>query len=238
MKRPFSFILFAVIFFNVVYAQGSLNGTIRFMNIPIDGPEKNMKQQLEEKGFKYNMFEACYQGQFNGKNVSVLISTNHNLVDRICVIYPDMSETVIKSEYNRLLEQFQNNNKYLSLPSNKAIPDEENFKYEMSLHNKVYSCSFLYLSPDLFSEDERSCLRSHVEQTLDSPESSLGDINPEIMDCFSQRENDILPEDKLLNLFTHIRDGNVFFVLNENYGNYRIVLYYDNILNRPHGEDL
>lgn len=238
MKRIISILFFVTIASHAVFAQEPTDGVIKFMNIPIDGPEENMKQQLEEKGFKYNMFEACYQGQFNGKNVSVLISTNHNLVDRICVIYPDMPETVIKSEYNRLLDQFQNNNKYLSLPSNKAIPDGENFKYEMSLHNKVYSCSFLYLSPDLFSEDERSCLRNHVEQTLDSPESTLGDINPEIMDCFSQRENDILPEDKLLNLFAHIRDGNVFFVLNENYGNYRIVLYYDNMVNRPHGEDL
>ena len=153
-----------------------------------------------------------------------------------------MSEISIKSEYNRLLEQFQKNNKYLSLPVNKVIPEEENIKYEISLRNKTYSCSFLYISPDIYSEDERVCIKSNIERMMGKSDPFLEEISTEmtesLISCFSQRENDILPVDKVSNLFAHIRDGIVSFVLNENNGIYRIVIYYDNMVNRPHGEDL
>lgn len=242
MRRLLSFVLYITISLQIVNAQDFSNGIIRFMNIPVDGPKEIMKKQLEERDFKYNMFEGCYQGKFNGKNVSVLISTNHNNVDRICVVYPEMSEIVIKSEYNYLLQQFQTNNKYLSLPVNKAISEGDNIKYEISLRNKAYSCSFLYLSPDVYTEDERVCIKSNLERMMGKSDPFLEEISTEmtesLISCFNQRENDILPVDKVSNLFAHIRDGIVSFVLNENNGIYRIVIYYDNMVNRPHGEDL
>lgn len=199
MRRLLSFVLYITISLQIVNAQDFSNGIIRFMNIPVDGPKEIMKKQLEERDFKYNMFEGCYQGKFNGKNVSVLISTNHNNVDRICVVYPEMSEIVIKSEYNYLLQQFQTNNKYLSLPVNKAISEGDNIKYEISLRNKAYSCSFLYLSPDVYTEDERVCIKSNLERMMGKSDSFLEEISTEmtesLISCFNQRENDILPVD-------------------------------------------
>lgn len=199
MRRLLSFVLYITISLQIVNAQDFSNGIIRFMNIPVDGPKEIMKKQLEERDFKYNTFEGCYQGKFNGKNVSVLISTNHNNVDRICVVYPEMSEIVIKSEYNYLLQQFQTNNKYLSLPVNKAISEGDNIKYEISLRNKAYSCSFLYLSPDVYTEDERVCIKSNLERMMGKSDSFLEEISTEmtesLISCFNQRENDILPVD-------------------------------------------
>ena len=87
-------------------AQTSAEGTLKFLNIPIDGTKENMISRIKEKGFRYDSYKDCLRGQFNGKDVEVYVVTNHNVVDRIYVAYPEMSESRVITEYNILLGQF------------------------------------------------------------------------------------------------------------------------------------
>lgn len=41
-----------------------------------------------------------------------------------------------------------------------------------------------------------------------------------------------------LDAMTSLADGDVWFMIQENYGQYYIGLYYDNLHNQAHGEDL
>lgn len=92
------------------HAQNAVG--IKFLGIPIDGSKEQFVQKLKAKDFTYSSLYESYKGQFNGKPVDVYIHTNHNLVDRVYVAFPYSTEEGIRTEFNRLLNQFKDNGKY------------------------------------------------------------------------------------------------------------------------------
>lgn len=208
----------------IASAQTTNNNVLKFLGHPVDGHKSNMESHLISKGFTYNRAYDCYKGRFNGKQVNVYISTNNNnIIDRIYVAFPTTSEQNIRYEYNNLISQFNNNNKYTYLFDNEEITERENISYEISVNNKRYEASYYYIAGiDTLA----------IQQ----------EFQEELTRRYTPKQLEELTEDDLIRLlFEKIADtltGNVWFTIHESYGNYNIGLYYDNLNNRPNGEDL
>lgn len=257
MKRLL-IISFISLISTIVFGQN--NGSIKFLGIPIDGTESQFAAKLRSKGFSYNSIYESYKGQFNGKDVDIYIHTNHNLVDRVYVAFPYTTEESIRVEFNRLLSQFKNNSKYMDLSMNEEIPGGDDISYEITVNKKRYQASFSYFDPDrdpisfanalidkfdgllpseniakwkeamaaslALSEEEQ---RLQSEQLVAELQGSIGNIDEDKAFLFLATFIDGMKS---------LADGEVWFMIHENYGRYNIGLYYDNLHNQAHGEDL
>lgn len=257
MRRLLYLTFFALITI-VCFAQNS--GILEFMGIPIDGTESQFCTQLKNKGFKYNAFIDAYQGQFNGKPVDIYVHTNHELVDRVYVSFPSTSENNIRNEFNTLLTQFENTGKYLGTGINEKIPNNERISHEINVNNKDYQAVFGYMSPDklsysggLISWDRFAGIipdsfienikeyNSLTENMPDYEKEELWDnMMIELLSTVSEDEKKKITAvfNNAMNEFKSQYDGVVWFTIHEDNGKYRIGLYYDNIHNQAHGEDL
>ena len=126
--RCFSFLMFLML---GVYAFAQKDVT-QFLGIPVDGTKTEMVQKLKAKGFKYNSANGWLEGEFNGREVWLLIVANSNKVWRIAVWDKwATDEANIKFRFNDLCRQFSKNEKYAPLNDNPEKPEEENICYEM-----------------------------------------------------------------------------------------------------------
>ena len=91
--RYFSFLMFLML---GVYAFAQKDVT-QFLGIPVDGTKTEMVQKLKAKGFKYNSTYDWLEGEFNGREVVLLIATNNNKVWRVAV--RDNSGLSFKEQY-------------------------------------------------------------------------------------------------------------------------------------------
>ena len=250
-----------------ILSFGQNKGTIKFLGIPIDGTETQFATKLKAKGFTYNTYSESYKGQFNGKNVDVYIHTNHNLVDRVYVAFPQTaSEDQIRNEYNRLLSQFKDTGKYMDLSFNEEIPADEDISYQITVKNKRYQASLCYFDPDreplpmidalldkftgIIPDDALAKMKEFTKEAINLPEDQQKELSERLMAelqamGYSQDPNaEPDPEKTFLFLSTFIdgmkslADGDVWFMIHEHYGRYNIGLYYDNLHNQAHGEDL
>ena len=244
MKRLIT-ILFILILHSVAFGQNNTEGIIKFLGIPIDGNKQDMYFELKEKGFIYNRYSDSFSGQFNGRDVTLYVDDNHGVVDRVCVVFPITNRRTVIQEFNDLLSQFESNKKYIASGSYSEIPSNENLAFEMTIHNKIYSARFNYISPDLFTAEEVASIRQEVDvyknmtpeerqQFFDSFSDSLGDsiqlTNPQM---------DMNSLFSLVKKMTSLEAGQVWFtIIKLSLREYQVALYYDNLLNRPHGEDL
>lgn len=122
MKRFFILIALVLALVNISYAQ---NDVTKFMGIPVDGTKKEMIKQLKSKGFKLvNKRLGVLEGDFNGNNSQVYIMTNRNKVNciTVCDKYSSTSEKSVISRFNRIVNQFYNNRKYI-IPAGFSIED-------------------------------------------------------------------------------------------------------------------
>lgn len=115
----------------------------RFLGIPVDGSESEMIQKLKGKGFQ-NSHEGVLEGEFNGEKVYVSVMTNNGKVWRIAVWdQTPRSETQIKIRFNKLCQQFENNEKYVSVSKRDyTLSDTEDISYGMTVENKQYEAAF------------------------------------------------------------------------------------------------
>lgn len=247
-------------------AYGQNGGPLKFLGIPIDGPSAQFETKLKAKGFSYNSYTEGYKGQFNGKTVDVYVHTNHDIVDRVYVAFPFTSEQEIRNEFNRLLKQFNDTGKYLDLSFNEEIPAEEDISYEISVKNKRYQATFTYIDgdrdpapfidgmvdllSDYLTEEDRAELKADIKKLVDLPKEEQEAYQAEMMAKMQQMgtkvdaDAEADPEKALRFVFSFFEgmksmaDGSVWFMIHESYGRYNIGLYYDNLHNQAHGEDL
>lgn len=263
MKKAF---LVTLLTFITLLSYGQTEGQLKFLGIPIDGTEAQFATKLRAKGFTYNSYIEGYKGQFNGKNVEVYIHTNHNLVDRVYVAFPYTSEDGIRSEFNHLLSQFKNNSKYFDFSMNEEIPEDDDISYEITVNNKRYQAGFSYIDfnrdpleywsgvidymSEFFTEEQRVYLKDCIKKAVDIPEDQRASLQEEMMTemqrlGFGQDENAEPDPMRALSFMGAFidgmrtqADGDVWFMIHERYGRYNIGLYYDNLHNQAHGEDL
>ena len=219
-------IIFPLLFV-AVFASAQIEVT-KFLGIPVDGNKQQMIQKIKEKGYLYNSIYDRLEGEFNGRDVFIYVVTNNNKVYRILVedaVYS--SEGDIKIRYNTLLRQFENNNqKYFSMSTEDGeLSESEDISYEMTVNNKRYEAAFI-----------------QTNNTLDSVTLSkkMEEFNKEnygddyLLDMTGEQ---ILDASIKFFLSLYI-DNSVWFMINERYGRYGILLYYDNNRNRANGEEL
>lgn len=224
--KKLALIITTLLFSVSVFAQEDVT---KFLGIPIDGFKPEMIKKLKAKGFVEHPYSSdVLVGEFNGRDVEVSIVTNNNKVYRIFLRdrYAS-SETDIKIRFNTLCRQFEGNKKYLSL-SEQTIPEDEDISYEMSVNKKRYEAAF-YQAPD-------SLYTTAIQQQ----------ILPKIMEEFTQEElanptEEIqakILEKAFMYTLQIVEKKTVWFMIDNDGGSYRILMYYDNKLNQANGEDL
>lgn len=209
-------------------------GTIKFLGIPVDGRESEMVFKLKQKGFRMDADGRCLEGTFNGKPSYVYIHTNNRKVDRIMVANQHTTtKRQIRIEYNNLLEQFKNNDKYLSI-GNEPIPEDEDIAYEITVHDKDYSAYF-YLNPfsDEFADDE------YLDKLGDMAEEEVKKLilDNGVEEPTEERVSALL-QVTMLKKAVENSPGVVWFKIVEHMGEYYLAIFYDNYANQAHGEDL
>jgi len=260
--RKFLFIVMFMLLSAVCFGQEG--GVIKFLGIPIDGPEAEFADQLKSKGFTYDDVYKSYRGQFNGKTVDVTFHTNNDIVDRVYVAFPYTKKEEIKGEYNKLLRQFRNDSKYVDYSLNEEIPDKENIPYEMSANNKRYKASFSYYDADrdpaemmnalldkftdFYTPEQLETLKGYVAEAAKAPADQKSAVKDKMFAAMRMMafggtpgaEPDADKAMKFLATFMEglksLEDGTVWFMIQENHGRYYIGLYYDNIHNQVQGD--
>lgn len=229
MKRLL-FIVLAMIATITSFAQQK--DVTSFLGIPVDGTVLSMKQKLVSKGFvpKKVGTNEFLEGEFNGTDVHVYIATNNNKVCRIMLCDKDyQNETNIKIRFNKLVSQFVNNKRYISLDKY-TLSDEEDISYEMTVNKKNYEAVF-YQVPNKMEIDTLA-LQEKVRNELLSKytEAELKNPSEEITKEIANTTIKIGTEWMLMKP--------VWFKIVRYYGEYYICMFYDNEYNRSHGEDL
>ncbi|TGD58303.1 hypothetical protein E4635_09630 [Flavobacterium humi] len=205
-----------------LYAQKDVT---QFLGIPVDGSKSEMIQKLKTKGYTISPYKKdVLVGEFNGIDVNIYIVTNNNKVCRIMVADANtLEETDIRIRFNTLLQQFQNNKKYLSLPdstiSKYIIPEGEDISYELSVKNKRYEAIFYQKTADYDSLE--------IEMSNLLKKETFNEEDKERLSVIMKKKVDESNFNKV-----------VWFMISEHNGKYSISMYYDHQYNRANGEGL
>ncbi|MGN6343262.1 MAG: hypothetical protein ACTHML_19950 [Ginsengibacter sp.] len=207
-----------------LYAQKEVT---QFLGIPVDGNKSEMIQKLKDKGFTINPHkEGVLDGEFNGIDVLIFIVTNDNKVRRIAVVDANpTNEANIKIRFNNLLQQFQNNKKYLptqdSTIAKYTIPQDEDISYELLLNKKQYQAIF-------------------HQQT-----AAYDSLTFKINNLKEKQVSNDTNTDQLVTLFTNQMkevykcfNKKVWINLSKSSEGYYITIFYDNVYNEANGEEL
>lgn len=204
-----------------VFAQTEVT---KFLGIPVDGTKPAMIQKLKAKGFQYNAVGDYLTGEFNGQDVNIHVGTNNNKVYRIMVADKNyVSESDIKIRFNNLVLQFNKNQKYFHL-SDQTLSDEENISYGMTVNKKRYEATFFQVA-----DRDSTTMRTIAENMFLSKYTA-----DEIVNMDEEKKYKAFT-DVLFDSFTKY---SVWFVIDELYGKYGILMFYDNGFNKSDDEDL
>ena len=232
MKKLLSFVI-GIFIYSFVFGQSE--STLKFLGIPVDGSKSEMIRTLKAKGFEYNSESDFLIGDFNGKESEIGIVENHGKVYRVVVFYANTCDAgQIKIRFNNLIHQFENSDsKYFYIFPNNPIPEDEDIHYEILVNKKQYIAEFIY-NP-LYGNDE---LRDRlVNEAIEESEEVIKDGKN--IEFYSDKDN----YDQLVSSIAGLKviqmsNSSVWFKIFEYHGEYYIGLYYDNLLNKPNGEDL
>ncbi len=230
MKKTVA-LVFGLLLTVVSYAQKDVT---KFLGIPVDGTKAAMIQKLKAKGFKHNVTFDYLEGEFNGRDVEVHVVTNNNKVWRIMVKdkYPTSKESTIKTRFNTLCDQFVKNGKYIpaNLTGEYKIDEDEDISVQMEVYNKVYEAVYFQTSEN---DRDSAAVRKWAEDIVSKK------YTEEERENMSEEESQQLFMDLVVEWITErISKKSVWFTISELYGDYSIILYYDNEYNHANGEDL
>lgn len=226
MKKFFIIVLLFLVSIGA-YAQRDVT---KFLGIPIDGLKPAMMQKLKAKGFVYNQIFDCLTGEFNGHNVQISVVTNNNKVWRIMLKDAmTQDEAGIKIRFNKLVQQFQSNKKYIAATlSDPTLSDSEDISYEMLVNKKRYEAVFYQLPTKIDTLEVQAGLR----------EKLLEKYTPEQLENPTDDQQTDIKYEAVMYMYDLYSKRPVWFMINEQYGQYRIFMYYDNEYNHSNGEDL
>ena len=231
MKKNYSkfiLVLLIFIFFKPLNAQ---NDVTKFLGIPIDGSKVEFIKNLKLKGFSNSLTDKqILVGEFNGTLVNINIATTNNRVSRVMVSDANtVDEASIIIRFNKLCQQFQNNDKYLKLTDdNYEISEQEDISYEMTVKNKFFDALYYQKTEidksEIAKQVKTSLLSKYTNEQIENPTE---EINKEI----EQKVFSVLI-DKITKKAVWFR----IYQLGDD--QYYISIYYDNEYNRANGENL
>ena len=232
---------FTMLMFLTLSLKAQFKEVVRFMGIPVDGPKSEMISKLEKKGFTYNREEDWLEGRFNGEQVGLFVHTNNDVVDRIMVATSNpVSETDIKIKFNTLVSQFENNEKYMPAEENQFIGDNVDISYEIMVNNKRFQASF----HQCYTKEEIDVIRPYIndnyEVMMDAFKQSFSEYLEEEGIAFGENREDNVEGLLMMFALYYAMNNDVWFMISESnrYNYYNINIFYDNLSNRPNGEDL
>ena len=242
MKRLLSFVIGMFVMYTLVFGQSE--STLKFLGIPVDGSKSEMVAALKDKGFRYDSNSGFLVGDFNGSESHIGIVENHGKVYRVVVFDANTYDAgQIRIRFNNLIHQFENSNgKYYYIDQNEMIPEDEDISYEINVHDKQYSATFIY-NP-LYGNDELKDKvineaveesKLSIEETKD--EKTIGGITYGEFYSDKDNYNQLISSVVGVKVF-QMSKNHVWFQIFEHYGKYYIGIYYDNLINQPNGEDL
>lgn len=228
MKKLLSLVI-ALMLASICFAQKDVT---KFLGIPVDGTKSAMIQKLKAKGFTYNQRKDCLVGEFNGSEVEIHVVTNNNKVYRIMVADAyGVNESAIKIRFNTLCRQFENNGKYIeTFSEDQSISEDEDISYEMTVNNKRYQASYCQISKESI---DTVVLADYINSKMQElyTEEELSHLTDEQVSTIKMRV-------ALIHTFDLCTKKSVWFMIDEKYGSYYILMYYDNGYNQANGEDL
>ena len=122
--RKILFVLLMCVVSLTACTQHNTKNTITFLGIPVDGTKQEMIEQLQTKGFVYDSSNDCLVGEFNRMQSGIQFNTSNNKVWRVIVISKTpMNSFVADKVFNRFVDEFSNNEKYIRL-NNEEIHEE------------------------------------------------------------------------------------------------------------------
>src|SRR5574344_556793 len=216
--------LMLLIFPMASYAQKDVT---QFLDIPVDGYKPEMIEKLKSKGYTINQqSEDVLDGEFNGTKVNIVIGTNNNKVWRIAILDEyTTDETNIKIRFNNLIQQFVNNNRYStqsdSIISKFIIPEDERISYEMTVNKKRYEAVFYQKALKYDSLINETALLVAKDTLNDEENDRVYALLEETMKVSMDELN-----------------KRVWFMIKEDYGEYRIVIFSENVYNEASGNEL
>lgn len=217
--------------FVCVTALFAQNDVTKFLGIPVDGSKSEMIQKLKAKGFRYDSELDCLKGEFNGRDSYISVVTNNDKVYRIMVRDAMASdETSIRIRFNTLCRQFENNKKYQSVSSESyIIPEDEDIAYNISIKNKRYQASYFQVP------------EGGIDSTAIAQEAQTfiySKYSQEQLSSFTEEQRQELMTELLQYMTDKLYKKSVWFMIAEQFGDYNLLLYYDNGYNQANGEDL
>ena len=148
----------------------------------------------------------------------------------------------------------------MDLSMNEVIPETDDISYEIKVNNKRYQASFSYFDPDrdplsfanalidkfdgLLPSESISKWKEAMATSLNLSEDDQKLQSEQMMTKLQDAIGNIDEDKAFLFIATFIdgmkslADGDVWFMIHENYGRYNLGLYYDNLHNQANGEDL
>ena len=246
MMKKILILAMTVILSSGAFAQREVT---KFLGIPVDGTKQSMIQKLKAKGFTYDQQKDRLYGEFNGEEVSIAVQTNGNKVWRIVITDEiDRSENQIRIRFNNLVNQFENNNKYMPYKDSQTLSDNENIGHEISVRDKQYAAIFYQYSKDApeFSDTltlqkeygERYAkelkqieeyLSQFTEEQLENPTEEMMENSKKIL---YQSVQSVMTMNDLISKKV------VWFTIGGAYGKYYITMFYENGYNEADGSDL
>ena len=243
MMKKILILVMTVILSAGAFAQREVT---KFLGIPVDGTKQSMIQKLKAKGFTYDQQTDYLYGEFNGEEVSISVQTQGNKVWRIAITDEiGRSENQIRIRFNNLVNQFENNNKYMPYKDSQTLSDNENIGHEISVRDKQYAAIFYQYSKDApeFSDTleyrERYAkelkqieeyLSQFTEEQLENPTEEMEENSKKILDWSVQSKIEMITD----LLYRKV----VWFTIGEEYGEYYITMFYENGYNEADGSDL
>ncbi|MCI6646001.1 MAG: hypothetical protein MSH09_08490 [Bacteroidales bacterium] len=243
MMKKILILVMTVILSAGAFAQREVT---KFLGIPVDGTKQSMIQKLKAKGFTYDQQTDYLYGEFNGEEVSISVQTQGNKVWRIAITDEiGRSENQIRIRFNNLVNQFENNNKYMPYKDSQTLSDNEDISLEISANDKQYAAIFYQYSKDApeFSDTleyrERYAkelkqieeyLSQFTEEQLENPTEEMEENSKKILDWSVQSKIEMITD----LLYRKV----VWFTIGEEYGEYYITMFYENGYNEADGSDL
>lgn len=225
MKKLIISIVAFLLTVSAVLAQVKASETIlTFSGVPINGSKAQIIKSLSAKGFEYSDLYDHLTGMFNGEEVTLKISTNHGVVDRIIVNYPychESNDTRIK--YNMLLSRFNRNDKYICINPRLEVPADERINRQLYDNSRYYDAVYFYLRPGTDPEQWTDEYRKEYQKMYNKPLAGLS---------YEEMEEALFC---LPNKISEAVSGVVWFTMDSQH---QIVINYINFKNRPRGEDL
>ena len=213
--------------------QAQKKDITKFMGIPVDGTKTAMIQKLKAKGFTYNAKLDRLEGEFNGRKSYISVVTNRNNVYRIMVQDANYSnETDIRIRFNTLVQQFLGNEKYMpaDLMGDFIIDENTNVSYDISVRNKRFEASFYQISE---ADKDTVGMAQYIKKKITNNYTEV-----EFYALSEEKQETELKIAAVDWLIEKVSKKSVWFMINDFYGSYQILLYYDNKYNESNGEDL